>query len=142
MNNFIIKTHSKDTRYDKPHLFILNKGMNSGKPQKEQFTNSFVIIFEKQQDAENIYFIAFSLWKSNYWHQFLCGSVIPFLRLHDFKKEFNIKSNLLINNHEEHLKNVKALKLLEQKEKQFQNNIKLINDLRKAIIYNYCNKSV
>ena len=29
MPNFIIKTHQKDTRYSKPHLFILNKGMNS-----------------------------------------------------------------------------------------------------------------
>ncbi len=142
MTNFIIKTHRKDTVYSKPHLFILNKGMNSGKPQKEQFMNSFVIIFEKEQDAENIYFIAFSLWKSSYWHQHLCGSVIPFLRLHDFKKEFNKKCNLLMYQHEEHLKNVKALKLLEQKEEQLQENIKLINQLRKAIIYSYCNQSV
>jgi hypothetical protein len=44
MTNFIIKTHRKDTIYTKPHLFILNKGMNSGKPQKEQFANSFVLI--------------------------------------------------------------------------------------------------
>ena len=141
MTNFIIKTHSKGTIYNKPHLFILNKGLNSGKPQKEQFTNSFVIIFEKEQDAENIYFIAFSLWKSSYWHHYLCGSVIPFLRLHDFKKEFNIKCNLLMYQHEEHLKNVKALKLLEQKEEQLQENIKLINQLRKAIVYSYCNQS-
>lgn len=142
MTNFIIKTHSKDTIYSKPHLFVLSKGLNSGKPQKEQFTNSFVIIFEKEQDAENSYFIAFSLWKCNYWNQYLCGSVIPFLRLHDFKKEFNLKSNLLMNQHEEHLKNVKALKLLEQKEEQLQANINLINQLRKAIIYSYCNKSI
>jgi hypothetical protein len=142
MTNFIIKTHKKDTIYTKPHLFILNKGMNSGKPQKEPFTNCFVIIFEKEVDAENLYFIAFSLWKSNFWHIFLCGSVIPFLRLHDFKKEFNIKSNLLMKEHEQHLKNVQALKLLEQKENQFQENIKLINDMRKVIIYRYCNKSV
>jgi hypothetical protein len=142
MTNFIVKTHRKDTSYSKPHLFILNKGINSGKPQKEQFTNCFVIIFEKEADAENLYFIAFSLWKSNFWHIFLCGSVIPFLRIHDFKKEFNIKANILMKQHHEHLKNVAALKLLEEKENQFQQNIKLINDLRKAIIYNYCNKTV
>ena len=44
--------------------------------------------------------------------------------------------------HEEHLKNVKALKLLEQKEEQLQENIKLINQLRKAIVYSYCNQSI
>ncbi len=62
MTNYIIKTHRKDTIYAKPHLFILNKGMNSGKPQKEPFTNSFVIIFSNEEDCETVYWIAFSLW--------------------------------------------------------------------------------
>ncbi|HAH54032.1 MAG TPA: hypothetical protein DCM02_01770, partial [Flavobacterium sp.] len=67
MPNFIIKTHRKDTTYSKPHLFILNKGMNSGKPQKEQFTNSFVIIFEKEEDCESLFFVAYSLWQTKFW---------------------------------------------------------------------------
>ncbi|AIG30316.1 hypothetical protein IA01_07495 [Flavobacterium psychrophilum] len=140
MLNFIIKTHQKDTVYTKPHLFLLNKGMNSGKPQKEPFTNSFVVIFEKEEDCENIYFVAYSLWQTKFWHQYLVGSVIPFLRLPDFKKEFNPKASLMMSEHEEHLKNVGTLKLLEQKEKQFNENINLINDLRKAILYRYCRK--
>ncbi len=140
MPNFIIKTHRKETVYTKPHLFVLNKGMNSGKPQKEPFTNSFVVIFEKEEDCESIYFVAFSLWKTNFWHQYLCGSVIPFLRLPDFKKEFNPQASLMMVEHEQHLKNVASLKLLEQKEKQFNENIHLINDLRRAILYRYCKK--
>lgn len=115
MLNFIIKTHRKGTIYAKPHLFILNKGMNSGKPQNEPFTNSFVIIFQNEEDCENLFWIAFSLWKSKFWHQHLIGSVIPFLRLSDFKNEFTPKSNALMQEHEEHKKNVAALKLLEQK---------------------------
>lgn len=140
MPNFIVKTHRKDTLYIKPHLFILNKGMNSGKPQKEPFTNSFVVIFQNEGDCENIYFVAFSLWQTKFWHQFLVGSVIPFLRLPDFVKEFNPKASLMMSEHEEHLKNVAALKLLEQKEKQFHENINLINDLRRTILYRYCRK--
>ena len=140
MPNFVIKTHRKETVYTKPHLFVLNKGMNSGKPQKEPFTNSFVVIFEKEEDCESIYFVAFSLWKTNFWHQYLCGSVIPFLRLPDFKKEFNPQASLMMVEHEQHLKNVASLKLLEQKEKQFNENIHLINDLRRAILYRYCKK--
>jgi hypothetical protein len=88
MLNFIIKTHRVGTIYTKPHLFILNKGMNSGKPQKEPFTNSFVVLFQNEDECESLFFIAYSLWKTKFWHQFLCGSVIPFLRLPDFKKEF------------------------------------------------------
>ncbi len=138
MLNLIIKTHRKGTMYAKPHLFILNKGMNSGKPQNEPFTNSFVIIFQNEDDCENVFWIAFSLWKSKFWYQYLIGSVIPFLRLYDFKKEFTPKSNILMQEHEEHKKNIAALKLLEQKESQFNQNINLINDIRRVILYRYC----
>ena len=140
MQNFIIKTHKKGTIYSKPHLFLLNKGMNSGKPQKEPFTNSFVVIFDLEQDCENLYFVAYSLWKTNFWHQYLVGSVIPFLRLNDFKKEFFIKSKIMMEEHEAHIKHVAALKLLEQKEKQFHENINLINDMRRVILHRYCNR--
>ena len=140
MQNFIIKTHQKDTIYSKPHLFLLNKGMNSGKPQKEPFTNSFVVIFDLEQDCENLYFVAYSLWKTKFWHQFLCGSVIPFLRLPDFKKEFNPQSRLMMVEHEQHQKNVAALKLLEKKEKQYKEDMMLINDIRRDILYRYCRK--
>jgi hypothetical protein len=114
--------------------------MNSGKPQKEQFANSFVLIFEKESDCENIFFVAYSLWQTKFWHPFLIGSVIPFLRLPDFKKEFNPQSSLMMVEHEQHLKNIAALKLLEKKERQYKEDIHLINDLRKAILYRYCRK--
>ena len=140
MPNFIIKTHQKNIIYTQPHLFILNKGINSGKPQKESFTNSFVVIFQNEEDCENIYFVAYSLWQTKFWHPFLVGSVIPFLRLPDFSKEFNIKASLMMQEHEEHQKNVAALKLLEKKEKQFHENINLINDLRRVILYRYSKK--
>ncbi len=140
MLNFIIKTHRVGTIYTKPHLFILNKGMNSGKPQKEPFTNSFVIIFQNEEDCESVFFIAYSLWQTKFWHQYLVGSVIPFLRLPDFKKEFFPKAKIMMEEHEQHVKHIAALKLLEQKEKQFHENINLINDMRRVILYRYCNK--
>ena len=140
MLNFIIKTHRVGTIYAKPHLFILNKGMNSGKPQKEPFTNSFVILFENESDFETIYLTAYALWKTKFWYSFLIGSVIPFLTLKDVRKEFSKKVNQEIKDHEEHLKNVQTLKLLEQSEKQFHENLKLINDMRRVILYRYCNR--
>jgi hypothetical protein len=140
MQNFIIKTHQKGTIYSKPHLFLLNKGMNSGKPHKEPFTNSFVVIFDLEQDCENLYFVAFSLWQTKFWHQHLVGSVIPFLRIHDFKKEFFVRSKAMMEEHEAHVKHIAALKILEQKEKQFHENINLINDMRRVILYRYCKR--
>mgnify|MGYP000290628392 FL=1 len=46
----------------------------------------------------------------------------------------------MMQEHEEHQKNIAALKLLEKKEKQFHENINLINDMRRVILYRYCNK--
>ena len=140
MLKFIINTHRKDTIYTKPHLFLLNKGMNSGKPQKEPFTNSFVIIFENEADFDTINLTAYALWKTKFWHQFLKGSVIPFLSLQDIRKEFSMKVNQEIKDHEEHVKSVQALKLLEQSEKRFHENLNLINDMRRVILHRYCNR--
>jgi hypothetical protein len=140
MLNFIIKTHQKETLYKGNQIFILNKGLNSGKPQKEPFTNSFVIQFSNQEDAETVYWLAYSLWKAKFWHQSLCVSVIPFLRIHDFKKDFSAKVNEMLEEHELHKKQVQALRLLEQKEDQLHQNIALINDMRRVILHRYCKK--
>jgi hypothetical protein len=138
MPNFIIKTHQKNNVYKGNQIFILNKGMNSGKPQKEPFTNSFVILFQNEEDADTVYWLAYSLWKAKFWHQSLVGSVIPFLRIDDFKKDFNSKVNEMLQEHELHKKQVHALRLLEQKEDQFQKNIILINKMRRVILMKYC----
>jgi hypothetical protein len=140
MPNFIIKTHLKDTIYKGNQVFILNKGMNSGKPQKEPFTNSFVISCQNETDSETIYWLAYSLWKSNFWHQFLIGSVIPFLRINDFKKDFEFKVYEMLQEHELHQKQIQTLRLLEQKEDQLHKNILLINEMRRAILNRYCRK--
>ena len=92
MPSLIIKTHQPKTSYKGNQIFILNKGMNSGKPQKHPFTNSFVINFTNPGEAETIYWLAYSLWKSHFWHQSLCGSVIPFLKIKEFKKGIYFKS--------------------------------------------------
>jgi hypothetical protein len=138
MLNFIIKTHQKNTVYKGNKIFILNKGLNSGKPKKEPFTNSFVIQFPNEEDAETVYWLAYSLWKSKFWHHSLCGSVIPFLRVRDFKKDFSAKVDEIMQEHELHKKQVQALRLLEQKEEQFHQNILLINEMRRIILNWYC----
>jgi hypothetical protein len=137
MPNFIIKTHQKNAIYRANQIFILNKGMNSGKPQKEPFTNSFVILLQNDEDAETVYWLAYSLWKAKFWHQSLLGSVIPFLRITDFKKDFISKVNEMLQEHELHKKQIQALRLLEQKEDQLQKNIILINELRRSILNSY-----
>ena len=137
MPNFIIKTHQKSTVYNGNRIFILNKGLNSGKPAKEPFTNSFVILFQNEEDTETVYWLAYSLWKAKFWHPSLIGSVIPFLRIQEFKKAFNKKLELMLQEYEQHLKQVQALRLLEQREDQLHQNLVLIEELHTTILNNY-----
>ena len=140
MQNLMIKSHRPNTMYLGDHIFILNKGLNSGKPMHEPCANCFVMIFTSNEDKESYYWLSYSLWKAKFWHQHLVGSVIPFLRIFDFKKEFDSKTRTMMQEHEEHVKHIAALKILEQKEKQFHENINLINDMRRVILYRYCNR--
>ena len=94
-----------------------------------------------EEDLETTYWLAFSLWKSKFWQQHLVGSVIPFLRKNDFQGNFNPKVKEMLDDFEAHQKDVKALRLLELKEEQFHQNINLINDLRRVILYRYCKKN-
>ena len=46
----------------------------------------------------------------------------------------------MMQEHELHQKQIKALRLLEQKEEQLQQNIVLINEMRRTILNRYCRK--
>ncbi|MCL6462008.1 MAG: hypothetical protein I4O51_09075 [Flavobacterium micromati] len=138
MPNFIVKTHQKDTIYLGNQIFILNKGINSGKPQKEPFTNSYVIIFSSEEDAEMMYWLAYSLWQMKFWHQHLIGSVIPFIRIKCFQTEFDHKVTKMLSDFEQHQKDIHAIKTLEQQKQHLERNLKLINELKKCILSRYC----
>lgn len=140
MKNFMIKSHKPNTMYLGDYIFILNKGLNSGKPMYEPCANCFVLIFSNAEEKESYYWLSYSLWKAKFWHLYLVGSVIPFLRICDFKKEFDNKTRAMMQEHEEHEKSVKALRLLEQKETQFHKNLTLINDMKRAILHRYISK--
>jgi len=137
MQTTIIKTHTPKNTYQNPHFFILNKGMNSGKPLTEPCPNCFVLEFTNQDERENYYWLAFGLWQSNFWHQHLVGSVIVFLRIQEFKNLFISKSKILQDDYEKHLKNVLALKLLKEKEIEFYKSITLIKEMRRAVLHLY-----
>ncbi len=140
MINFKMKHHASGTTYSNPHFFILNKGLNTGKPMKQPCPNCFVIIFQCSEDYENMESICKSLWRVKFWHRFLIGSVIPYIRINDFSKNLTFRANEMMLDFEQHKKNVAALKLLEEKEQQFHQNINLINDLRRVILYRYCRR--
>ncbi len=139
MQKLTIKCHKPGMLYMGEHMFILNKGRNSGKPLAEPCANCWVIHFPNSQEKENHYWLAYSLWQTRFWHYYQVGSVIPFLRLFEFKKEFVLKAQSLQEDYELHLKNILALQLLQKKEIQFCKNLEMVRDMRAIILNRYIN---
>lgn len=111
--------------------------MNSGKPNKDPYTNSFVVLCNSEQELEDLFWISYSLWKCKFWHQFLIGSVIPFIRIGDLRKELILKSKLAIEHSEEYKKQIRALQLIEERENQYKKELILMENIKKAILYNF-----
>ena len=70
--------------YSGVHFFVLNKGLNSGKPLDVPCPNCYVCECTSEEDKEALYWICFALWQSQQFQQHLIGSVILYIR----KKEF------------------------------------------------------
>lgn len=95
MLNQKIKTY-KGGRYEAKDLFILSKGMNSGKPLEKPCPNCFICHCDSIQEKQKIYWLLYALWQGKKFHVSLVGSVIPFIRKKDLIKllEVGLKSAL------------------------------------------------
>eukprot|EP01041_Mallomonas_annulata_P028327 gene28327-50162_t len=84
-SNFSLQSFNPAKKYAGFHFFVLNKGLNSGKPLLEPCPNCFVCSCNTLEDKENLYWIFFALWNGKRFHQLLIGSVIPFIKIKDTK---------------------------------------------------------
>jgi hypothetical protein len=89
MSTFQIKTHHIGRTYSTPHFFILNKGLNSGKPLTNPCPNCFVINTTTKAKRESLFYLCLSLKIRQYFAYYLKGSVIPFIGISDVKKVIN-----------------------------------------------------
>ncbi|MEQ8477600.1 hypothetical protein [Fulvivirga sp.] len=134
MKSFRLKTHRPGTTYTKPHFFILNKGLNSGKPLCTPCPNCFVCLLENDADREFLYWLCFGLWRSKSFHYFLRGSVIPFITIHEMRKHL-IESELKASNKVQAFeKAIQALRLLEIHEEKIKVSLKMVDTARRTIV--------
>lgn len=83
MLNFEIKTHRVGITYKKPHFFILNKGLNSGKSLQKPCPNCYVITTESETDKNTLFHLSMMLQIAGFYEPSLKGSVIPFITIKD-----------------------------------------------------------
>jgi DNA modification methylase len=139
MQTFIVKSSTAKEEIRKPHFYVLNKGMNSGKPLLLPCPNCFKIETENEDFKETLYWVSFSLWRAKTFHPFLIGSVIPFIRIGVYKEVLYENLKIVTANPAEFAETVKKLRFIEMKEKQFKENLLLIQELKRAYVYKYFN---
>lgn len=131
MIDFKLLSYRNGINSDLPHFFILNKGYNSGKPLTEPCPNCFILILNNEEIKNQVFWILYSLWKAKYWHYHLIGSVIPFIRISEFKKELSTILKIYNSNKAEVEKNTKMLILLEKEQAKY---VTLIDKIEKVKI--------
>lgn len=114
-------------------FYVLSKGLNSGKPLEKPCPNCFVITVKNDEEKEFLFWLCWGLWQSKKFHHLHTGSVIPFVRLHEFKAFIKEQAATAFAEKEQYNKNVKALQQLEALEKNYKQNLLLIMDAKRAI---------
>jgi hypothetical protein len=86
MKKLQIKTHKMKNTYSGNYFFILFKGLNAGKPLDKSYPNYFMLFSKCEEESKKLFWLCFGLWQRNFFHPFLTGSVIPFIRLDDLRQ--------------------------------------------------------
>ena len=132
MSTFEIKTHQIGRTYSGPHFFMLNKGLNSGKPMLKPCPNCFVITTNCDELLESLFYLCLSLKIGRYFSYYLKGSVIPFICITDAR---TVIKNAMQNNEQQHWKlKIEKLKKIDAFEQNLKMQLKSINDLKVALL--------
>lgn len=82
---YTILNYHCNLKIESPHFFILNKGLNSGRPQVNETANCWIVFCDDECDLITLYGLCTALFQMGACRFYLVGSVIPFLRLSDMK---------------------------------------------------------
>ncbi|MFN8429776.1 MAG: hypothetical protein U0V04_07345 [Spirosomataceae bacterium] len=130
---FKVKTFNPQNPIPDHSLFILSKGLNSGKVVDKPTTNCFVLSFSSQANYQSVKPILEAMSNTKTFQEYLVGSVIPFLRINDFKKALKEQLNTTKLANENTRKAVQSLDKLAELQKAFRQNLLLIKDAQKAL---------
>lgn len=133
MKTIRIKTHKMKNTYAENHFFILSKGLNAGKPLDKPCPNCFVLITKSEEEKNQLYWLCFGLWQGNFFHPFLTGSVIPFIRLDDLKTVISEGLSKVVT--KEFDKSISAMQELEKYQLSITKQMELIRRAKKSLMY-------
>lgn len=131
-----IKTHKSGRMYNQPHFFILNKGLNSGKPFKHYVCNSFVFLADDEDERDYYYFILLGIWELRLLRPYLKGSVIEFVRLGDVVDVLQEVVNAVNTGNRKSFADVqKTLLQIEASQSNLHQQLSYLMQLRKSLFH-------
>lgn len=137
MQSLNIQTFNPKKEVSPHSFFVLCKGLNSGKPLKQPCANCFILSAKNNEDKDLFYWLTYSLWQSKAYHHLLCGSVIPFIRIDEYRRYFFQAVNQARAEYEHNTKFITSLRTLEEKESQYKENLLLIQEAKRTILCRY-----
>jgi hypothetical protein len=135
-----IKTHKSGKSYNQPHFFILNKGLNSGKPFNHYVCNSFVFLADNKEEKEFYYFLLLGLWELRFFRKHLKGSVIEYVRLGDVIDVIDETLNSVNSGNRSFSDIQNTLAQIEALQVNLQTQLTYLMQLRKSLFYKYLKK--
>lgn len=130
---FKVKTFNPKNQIPEYSLFVLSKGLNSGKIVSSTTINCFVLTLSNQADCHVAESILEAMSNTKTFHIYLVGSVIPFLRINDFRKALKEQLNTTKLANEKTRKAIKSLNKLAELQKTFRQNLLLVKDAQKTL---------
>lgn len=137
-----IKTHKSGTAYNQPHFFILNKGLNSGKPFRHYVVNSFVFLADDNQERDYYYFMLLGLWELRFFRPYLKGTAVEYVRLGDVIDVIEETLNSINTGNQTFADVQKSLAQIEALQSNLQMQLTYLMQLRKSLFNKYLKKQV
>ena len=135
-----IKTHKSGAIYKQPHFFILNKGLNSGKPFRHYVVNSFVFLADNNDERDFYYFMLLGIWELRLLRPYLKGSVIEYVRLGDVIDVIDETLNSVNSGNRSFSDVQNTLAQIEALQANLQTQFDYLMQLRKSLFYKYLKK--
>ncbi|UOE42171.1 hypothetical protein MTP09_05915 [Chryseobacterium suipulveris] len=129
-----IFTYNPKNQKSEFEFYALSKGLNSGKPLDVPCPNCFVISCRNAEELDVYRSLLFGLWQTKSFHQFLIGSVIPYIRIGDFKNFVSEQVSHLKGKEKVFKNDVRKVKTLEQRERHIYEQLLLISELKRIYI--------
>ena len=135
-----IKTHKSGKTYNQPHFFILNKGLNSGKPFRNYVCNSFVFLADNKNERDFYYFMLQGIWELRLLRPYLKGTAIEFVRLGDVIDVLEEVLNSVNSGSRSFYDVQNSLAQIEVLQTNLQTQLTYLMQLRKSLFYKYLKK--